>query len=81
MAPPHAAATFVLSLDQRRILHINATAHPYAEWAAQQVVQAVGFDTSMSQLIRDRDGIYDASFDARVEHLGIHQFRISPRAP
>jgi hypothetical protein len=27
---------FVLSLDRRRILHVNVTAHPYATWAAQQ---------------------------------------------
>ena len=59
---------FVLSLDRRRILHINVTAHPYAEWAAQQVVEAVGFDTSISHLIRDRDGIYGARFDARVNN-------------
>ena len=72
---------FVLSLDRRRILHINVTAHPYAEWAAQQVVEAVGFDTSISHLIRDRDGIYGARFDARVNNLGIQQSRIDPRAP
>ena len=72
---------FVLSLDRRRILHINVTAHPYAEWAAQQVVEAVGFDTSISHLIRDRDGIYGAWFDARVNNLGIQQIRIGPRAP
>ena len=72
---------FVLSLDRRRILHINVTAHPYAEWAAQQVVEAVGFDTSISHLIRDRDGIYGARFDARVNNQGIQQNRIGPRAP
>ena len=65
----------------RRILHINVTAHPYAEWAAQQVVEAARFDTSISRLIRDRDGIYGANFGARVDHLGIQQFRTSPRAP
>jgi putative transposase len=48
---------FVLSLDRRRLLHINVTAHPYAEWAAQQIVEAVGFDTSIARLIRDRDKI------------------------
>ena len=72
---------FVLSRDRRRILHINVTAHPHAEWAAQQVVEAVGFDTSTSRLIRDRDGIYGAKFDDRVDHLGIQQSRIAPRAP
>jgi transposase InsO family protein len=72
---------FVLSLDRRRLLHVNVTAHPYAEWAAQQIVEAVGFDTSIARLIRDRDRIYGARFDARVNHLGIEQVRIAPRAP
>ena len=26
---------FVLSLERRRILHVNVTAHPHAAWAAQ----------------------------------------------
>ena len=72
---------FVLSLDRRRLLHINVTAHPYAAWASQQIVEAVGFNTSIARLIRDRDGIYGATFDARVDRLGIEQTRIAPRAP
>jgi transposase InsO family protein len=72
---------FVLSLERRRILHINVTAHPYAEWAAQQIVEAVGVDASIARLIRDRDGIYGATFDTRVNHLGIRQLRIAPRSP
>ena len=87
---------FVLSLDRRRLVHINVTAHPYAEWAAQQIVEAVGFDTSIARLIRDRDRIYGhprvtaltafgrtrgPRFDARVNNLGIQQFPIAPRAP
>jgi len=72
---------FVLSLDRRRVLHVNVTADPYAEWAGQQIVEAVGLDTSITRLIRDRDGIYGAKFDARVDHLGIQQTRTAPRAP
>ena len=72
---------FVLSLDRRRLVHINGTAHPYAEWAAQQIVEAVGFDTSIARLIRDRDRIYGGRFDARIHHLGIEQTRTAPRAP
>ncbi len=49
---------FVLSLERRRILHGNVTAHPYAAWAAQQVVEAVGPDATVARLIRDRDGIW-----------------------
>jgi len=71
----------VLSLERRRILHINVTAHPYAEWTAQQVVEALGFDDSFKRLIRDRDAIFGAAFDRRVENLGVRQLRIAPRSP
>jgi putative transposase len=70
-----------MTAQRRRVLHVNVTAHPYAAWAAQQVVEAVGFDTSITRLIRDRDRIYGAKFDARVNNLGVRQLRIAPRAP
>jgi putative transposase len=72
---------FVLSLERRRILHVNVTAHPYATSAAQQIVEAVGPDANVTRLIRDRDGIYGAAFDARVRNLGIEQVRTAPRSP
>jgi transposase InsO family protein len=71
---------FVLSLD-RRVLHINVTAHPYAAWAAQQIVEALGPDVSIQRLIRDRDSIFGTVFDARVKNLGVHEMRIAPRSP
>jgi hypothetical protein len=71
---------FVLSLERRRILHVNVTAHPYAAWAAQQIVEAVDPDAHVVRLIRDRDAIYGAVFDARVRNLGIEQLRTSPRS-
>jgi hypothetical protein len=52
---------FVLSLERRRILHVNVTAHPHAAWAAQQLVEALGPDApTAARLIRDRDGIREA---------------------
>ena len=72
---------FVLSLERRRILHVNVTAHPHAAWAAQQMVEAVGFDATLGRVLRDRDGIYAKVFDARVKRLGLEQFRIAPRSP
>jgi transposase InsO family protein len=72
---------FVLSLERRRVLHVNVTAHPYAAWTAQQIVEAIGADFVPAYLIRDRDGIYGAVFDARVDSLGIEQIRIAPRSP
>ena len=34
-----------------------------------------------TRLIRDRDGVFGAVFDARVDHLGLRQLRIAPRSP
>jgi putative transposase len=69
----------VLSLERRRILHVNVTAHPYAEWTAQQIVEAFGADGAFRFLIRDRDRIFGAAFDQRVNNLGVRQLRIAPR--
>jgi transposase InsO family protein len=71
----------VLSLERRRILHVNVTAHPFAEWAARQVAEAIGFTDSFKVLIRDRDGIYGAAFDRAIEARGIQQILIAPRSP
>jgi putative transposase len=72
---------FVLSLERRRVLHVNVTAHPYATWAAQQIVEAIGAEIVPARLIRDRDAIFGTEFDARVSNLGVRQIRISPRSP
>jgi putative transposase len=72
---------FVLSLERRRVLHVNVMAHPYATWAAQQIVEAIGAELVPARLIRDRDAIFGAEFDARVNNLGVRQIRISPRSP
>jgi transposase InsO family protein len=72
---------FVLSLERRRILHVNVTAHPHAAWTAQQVVAAVGPDGEVVRLIRDRDSIHGSAFDARVKNLGIEQLLVAPRSP
>jgi transposase InsO family protein len=73
---------FVLSLERRRVLHVNVTfLHPTATWTAQQIVEAIGPDIAPTHLIRDRDAIYGAEFDARVTHLGIKQVRIAARSP
>ena len=71
----------LLSLDRRRLLHINVAAHPYAEWAVHPIVDAVGFDASIARLIRDRGRTCGARFDARVNNLGLEQVRVAPTAP
>jgi hypothetical protein len=72
---------FVLSLERRRVLHVNVRAHPHAAWVAQQRIEAVAPDVVAERVIRDRDRIFGAVFDKRLDGMSIEQFRITPRAP
>jgi transposase InsO family protein len=71
----------VLSLERRKLLHVNMTAHPTAQWTAQQMVEAFPWVTTARYVIRDRDRIYGADFRRRVEGLGLHEVPIAPRSP
>jgi transposase InsO family protein len=71
----------VLSLERRRMLHLNVTAHPTAGWTSQQVVEACGWNQTPSYLIRDRDTIYGDAFRCRIASLGLEEIRIAPRSP
>lgn len=72
----------VMSLDRRRILHINVTKHPTAEWTAQQVVEAFPGHRWMPRFLqRDRDGIYGWAFRRKVTALGIEELVSAPRSP
>jgi putative transposase len=71
----------ILAHDRRRILSINVTSSPSASWAANQIVQAFPWETAPRYLLRDRDGIYGACFQGRVQNLGIKEVRIAPRSP
>jgi len=71
----------VLCHDRRRVVHFNVTAHPTAEWTAQQIVEAFSDDGAPRFLIRDRDGIYGEFFRQRVKHMGIEEIVCSARSP
>jgi putative transposase len=71
----------VLSHDRRRIVHANITAHPTAEWTAQQVVDPFPDDTAPRWIHRDRDRIYGAAFERRVAGLGIAEVVSAPASP
>ena len=45
----------VIEHASRRLLHVNVTAHPTAEWTLQQLREAVPFDHGYRFLIHDRD--------------------------
>jgi transposase InsO family protein len=71
----------MLSHERRRIVHCNITEHPTAHWTAQQIVEAFPWDTAPRYLLRDRDAIYSASFQSRVENMGLEEVKIAPRSP
>ena len=74
-------AFVVMRHDRRHVVHFNVTAHPTAEWMAQQIIEAFPDDTAPRFLIRDRDGIYGNVFQHRVTNMGIEQVVCAPRSP
>ncbi len=71
----------VLAHDRRRILHFAVTAHPTAEWTAQQVREAFPWDTAPRYLLRDRDRIFGKDFVDQIKAMGIKQVLSAPRSP
>jgi putative transposase len=71
----------VLAHDRRRIVHFNITAHPRAEWTAQQLREAFPFEKVPQYLLRDRDRIFGADFTKQVEELSIEEVLSTPRSP
>jgi putative transposase len=71
----------VLAHERRRIVHFAVTAHPTAEWTAQQMREAFPWDDAPRYLLRDRDGIFGEDFVDRVKAMGIKQVLSAPRSP
>src|SRR4030095_16021480 len=71
----------ILRHHRRELVHVNATDHPTAAWAAHQLVESFPEETAPKYLLRDRDAIYGSAFVRRVKGLGMSEFLIAPRAP
>lgn len=71
----------VLAHDRRRMLHFGVTAHPTAEWTAQQLRNAFPWDAAPRYLLRDRDGILGDDFVKQVRDMGIEEVLSAPRYP
>jgi transposase InsO family protein len=57
------------------------TAHPTAEWIAQQITEAFPWNEAPRYLIRDRDGTYGAAVKRRLRAMGIRDRPIAPGSP
>jgi hypothetical protein len=71
----------VLEGGTRRILHWNVTAHPTANWTAQQFRMVVAADPLHRFVIHDRDAIYSEGVDATVTAMGLTVLKTPVRAP
>ena len=71
----------IVRLARRELVWINVTAHPTAEWIAQQITEAFPWDEAPRYLIRDRDAIYGAAVTRRLRAMGIRDKPIAPGSP
>ena len=65
----------------RELLWLGVTAHPSAQWVAQQLTEALGWMAPPRYLIRDRDCAYGEAFIRRVGAMGIRDRPVSARSP
>jgi hypothetical protein len=71
----------IMGHGRRQILWFGVTAHPTAEWIANQLTQACGWEQMPRYLIRDRDRADGEIFVRRVRSIGIRDRPTSPRSP
>jgi hypothetical protein len=71
----------IMGHGRRQILWFGVTAHPTAEWIANQLTQACSWEQIPRYLIGDRDGAYGEIFLRRARSIGIRDRPTSPRSP
>jgi transposase InsO family protein len=71
----------ILRHQRRRLISLTVTAHPTAEWIAQQVTEAFPWDEAPDYLIRDRDASYGQVVAKRLAAMGIRDHPTAPRSP
>ena len=71
----------VLEHGSRRIRHVDVTAHPTAEWAANALLEALPWECAFKYLLRDRDGVYGARFRERAKAMLLEEVLTAPRSP
>src|SRR5271165_2111553 len=71
----------IMGHGRRRILWLGVTAHPTAQWIAQQLTEACGWDQAPRYLIRDQDRIDGEVFKRRLCAMGIRDKPTAPRSP
>jgi putative transposase len=71
----------VIEHASRRLVHVNVTAHPTANWTLQQLRAAIPSDHAYRFLIHDRDSIFSRRLDQSIRNLGLRVLKTPPRCP
>jgi hypothetical protein len=61
----------IMGHGRRQILWFGVTSHPTAEWMANQLTEACGWEQAPRYLIRDWDGVFGELFVRRLRSMGI----------
>jgi transposase InsO family protein len=67
--------------DRRRIVHINVTRRPTADWVWRQLLEATPWGVQPRHLIRDRDRCYGSDLIARASNIGVRTILTPVHAP
>jgi putative transposase len=62
---------FIVDHGRRKIIHVNVTRHPTAQWVKQQLREAFPFGQTPKYLIFDRDSIFSSDVRQFIKTLGI----------
>ena len=61
----------VMEHGSRRLIHLNATAHPTAAWTLQRLRETIPSDHQYGFIIHDHDSIFSAELDVSLTRLGL----------
>jgi len=71
----HVLYVFVaIEVGSRRILHVNVSEHPTAEWTTHQFREFITFDHRYRFVIHDRDAIFSPDLDVALEKASVSVF-------
>ncbi len=70
-----------MEIGSRRILHVNVTDHPTAEWTIQQFREFLEYDHPYRFAIHDRDAIFSKSVDSALRDFGVRALKTPIRTP
>ena len=71
----------IVRLERRKLVWINVTRHPTAEWIARQITEAFPWNEAPRYPIRDRDRVYGGAVTRRLRAMSIRDKPIAPGSP